>query len=88
MVTFNKSNTATFSFFSKNFFTKVMLSLYRAVKSPEGSRSLKLPDFSGQSAHEDGKVVTLRHRPPLPPGKYSSDSHPLHCQSTPRPQLH
>ena len=34
---------------------------------PEGSR---LPD-SRQSTHEGGKVVSPKHRPPLPPRKYS-----------------
>ena len=34
---------------------------------PEGSRSLRLPDFKRQSAQEGGKVSPT-HRPPLPPG--------------------
>ena len=34
---------------------------------PGGSRKLRFPDF--MTAAQDGsKVVSLRHRPPLPPG--------------------
>jgi len=35
--------------------------------SPEGSRKLRFPDFMTM-AQEDGKFVSLRHRPYLPPG--------------------
>ena len=34
----------------------------RARTGPEGSK------FTRQSAHESGKVVSRKHRPPLPPG--------------------
>jgi len=34
---------------------------------PEGSRKLKFPDFM-TTAQGGGKVVSLTHRPPLPPG--------------------
>jgi hypothetical protein len=34
---------------------------------PEGSRKLRFPDFM-TTAHDGGKVVSLMHRPPLPPG--------------------
>jgi hypothetical protein len=34
---------------------------------PEGSRKLRFPDFM-TTAQDDGKVVSLTHRPPLPPG--------------------
>jgi hypothetical protein len=34
---------------------------------PEGSRKLKFPD-SMTMAQDGGKVVSLTHRPPLPPG--------------------
>ena len=34
---------------------------------PEGSGQLRL-QITRHSAHEGGKVVTLMHRPPLPPG--------------------
>ena len=32
----------------------------------EGSRNLRFPDF--MTAQDDGKVVSLMHRPPLSPG--------------------
>jgi len=35
----------------------------QAWRGPEGSRRLRLPDFN-----EGGKVVSLTHQPPLPPG--------------------
>jgi hypothetical protein len=38
-----------------------------ALSGPEGSRKLKFPDFM-KTAQDDGKVVSLTHRPPLPPG--------------------
>jgi len=34
---------------------------------PEGSRKLRLPDFV-KTAYDGGKVVSLTHWPPLPPG--------------------
>jgi len=34
---------------------------------PEGSRKLRFPDFM-TTAQDCGKVVSLTHRPPLPPG--------------------
>ena len=34
---------------------------------PEGSRNLRFQDFV-TSAQDGGKVVSLRHLPPLPPG--------------------
>jgi hypothetical protein len=33
---------------------------------PEGSRKLRFPDFV-TTAQDGGKVVSLTHRPPLPP---------------------
>ena len=39
----------------------------QARKCPEGSRNLRLPDFM-TTAQDVGKVVSLTHRPPLPPG--------------------
>ena len=38
-----------------------------ACSGPEGSRKLRFPDFM-TTAHDAGKVVSLTHRPPLPPG--------------------
>jgi len=34
---------------------------------PDGSSKLKFPDFM-TTAQDDGKFVSLTHRPPLPPG--------------------
>ena len=39
----------------------------QAWSGPEGSRKLRFPDFV-TTAQDDGKVVNLTHRPPLPPG--------------------
>jgi hypothetical protein len=39
----------------------------QAWSGPAGSRELKLPDFM-TTAQEGGKVVSLMHRLPLPPG--------------------
>jgi len=39
----------------------------QAWSGPEGSRKSRFPDFV-TTAQDDGKVVSLRHRPPLPPG--------------------
>jgi len=53
----------------------------QAWSSPEGSRKLKLPDFM-TTAQDGGKVVSLRHRPPLPPRKYFWYSFLLEAEST------
>jgi len=39
----------------------------QAWSGPEGSRKLRFPDFM-TSAQDGGKVVSLTHRPLLPPG--------------------
>jgi hypothetical protein len=39
----------------------------QAWSGPEGSRKLRFPDFMTM-AKDGGKVVSLRHRPSLPPG--------------------
>ena len=39
----------------------------QAWSGPEGSRKLRFPDFM-PTAQDGGKVVSLTHRPPLPPG--------------------
>ena len=39
----------------------------QASSGPEGSRKLMFPDFM-TTAQYGGKVVSLTHRPPLPPG--------------------
>jgi len=37
----------------------------QAWRGPEGSRKLRFPDLV-TTAQDGGKVVSLRHRPPLP----------------------
>jgi len=39
----------------------------QAWSGPQGSRKLRLPDFM-TTAQDGGKVISLTHRPPLPPG--------------------
>ena len=39
----------------------------QARRGPEGSRKLRFPDFV-KMAQDRGKVVSLTHQPPLPPG--------------------
>jgi len=39
----------------------------QAWAGPEGSRKLRFPDFVA-TAQDGGKVVSLMHRLPLPPG--------------------
>ena len=39
----------------------------QAWSGPEGSSNLRFPDFM-TTAQDSGKVVSLTHRPPLPPG--------------------
>ena len=39
----------------------------QAWSGPDGSRKLRFPDFM-TTAQDGGKVVSLTHRPPLPPG--------------------
>jgi hypothetical protein len=39
----------------------------QAWSGPEGSRKLRLPDYM-TTAQDGGRVVSLTHRPPLPPG--------------------
>ena len=55
-------------------------------KDPEVSKRLRLPDFI-TSAHEGGKVVSPKHRPPLPPRKYFWYSFLLDVESKPGPQF-
>jgi len=39
----------------------------QAWSGPDGSRKLRFPDYMTTAQH-GGKVVSLTHRPPLPPG--------------------
>ena len=41
--------------------------LLQAWSGPEGSRKLRFPDFMA-TAQDGGKVVSLTHQPPVPPG--------------------
>jgi hypothetical protein len=43
----------------------------QAWSGPEGSRKLRFPDCM-TTAQDGGKVVSLRHQPPLPPGNAPS----------------
>ena len=54
----------------------------QAWTGPECSRKLRFPDYV-TTAQDGGKVVSLTHRPPLPPGKYSWYSFLLEAESTP-----
>jgi len=42
------------------------ITLLLHMKPPEGSRKLRFPDFM-TTAQDGDKVVSLTHRPPLPP---------------------
>ena len=61
-------------------YIKINQPLLQAYGALEGSGWLR-PQITRHSAHEGGKVVTLTHRPPLPPGvsRYSF----LEAESTP-----
>jgi hypothetical protein len=54
----------------------------QAWSDPEGSRKLRFPDFM-TTAQDGGKVVSLTHRPPLPPSKHTWYSFLLEAESTP-----
>ena len=56
----------------------------QAWSGPEGSRKLRFPDVM-KTAQDGGKVVSLKHRPPLSPGN-TPGTH--FCQRLCRPQGH
>jgi len=56
----------------------------QAWTGPEGSRKLSFSDFV-TTAQDGGKVVSLMHRPPLPPGN-TPGTH--FCKRLSRPQGH
>ena len=39
----------------------------QAWSGPDGSRKLRFPPDYMTTAHDGGKIVSLTHRPPLPP---------------------
>jgi hypothetical protein len=55
-----------------------------ALGGPEGSRKLRFPDYM-TTVQDGGKVVSLTHRPPLPPGN-APVTHI--CKRLSRPQGH
>ena len=54
----------------------------QACSGAEGSRKLRFPDFMTR-AQDGGKVVSLTHRPPLPPGN-APGTHFCYRMSRPR----
>ena len=65
------THTHTFTYIFAREHVRLLLR-YKAVplqawSGPEGSRKLRFPDFV-TTARDGGKVVSLTHRPPLPPG--------------------
>ena len=56
----------------------------QALSGPDGSRKLRFPDFM-TTAQEGGKVVSLTHRPHLPPGNPPGTHF---CYRLSRPQGH
>ena len=56
----------------------------QAWSGPEGSRKIRFPDFMTM-AQNGSKVVSLTHRPPLPPGKIPGTHF---CYSLSQPQGH
>jgi hypothetical protein len=56
----------------------------QAWTGPEDSGNLRLPDFV-TTAQNDGKIVSLTHRSPLPPGN-TPGTH--FCDRLSRPQGH
>jgi len=56
----------------------------QAWSGSEGSRELRFPDFM-KTAQDGGKVVSLTHRPPLPP-RNAPGTH--FCYRLSRPQGH
>jgi hypothetical protein len=56
----------------------------QAWSGPERSRKLRFPDFM-TTAQDVGKVVSLKHRPHLPPGNTPGNSFLLEAELTPGP---
>ena len=64
-LTLNNVFTGLYSY--RNFVSTRTAVPLQAWSRPEGSRKLRLPDFM-TTAQDGGKVVSLTHRPSLPPG--------------------
>ena len=62
----NYQNLPSSKRFNTISYLEVKQSRYRPGR-PEGSRKLRFPDFV-TTAQDGGKVVSLTHPPPLPPG--------------------
>ena len=62
-----KTVTAVLPSYYQHKKVKVKVVPLQAWSGPEGSRKLRFPDFM-TTAQDGGKVVSLKHRPPLPPG--------------------
>jgi len=62
---------------------KVKQSRYMPGVAQRVSRKIRFPDFM-ITAQDGGKVVSLTHRPLLPPRKYTWYSFLLEAESTPR----
>jgi hypothetical protein len=74
---------ATFRFVAQ-YLNHCAPAVLQAWSGPEGSRKLRFPDYM-TTAQDGSKVVSLKHRPPLPPG----NAHGTHfCQRLSRPQGH
>ena len=52
-------------------YTYIYSSPITGLDRPRGFQKLRFPDFV-KTAHDGGKVVSLTHRPPLPPGNTPS----------------
>jgi hypothetical protein len=66
------------------FYGKGKAAPLQAWSGPEGSRKLRFPDYV-TTAQDDGKVVSLKHWLPLPPGN-TPGTH--FCKRLSRPQGH
>ena len=62
-----KKKTKVFKITYRRLFNKGKAVPLQAWSGTEGSRKLRFPDFMA-TAQDGGKVVSLRHQPPLPPG--------------------
>jgi len=77
-------STAVNVFLARNVLQQKQISPITGPRYPEGSRKLRFPDYM-TTAHDGGKIVSLRHRPLFTPRKYSWYSFLLEAESTPGP---